>query len=361
MQPLAQKVYDNIDRWWPYEPVKPADAPDMVSARNFRELLAGWPATFGRMPITDLPELPRGVIRPIMGMWVDDEAAMRQAPLNMLLYVDSVVLDATLLEPVYFVRQGSRPTEADFVASLTWLLTVRPLVEKGHILFADKVPTDLFAADELAAFVGDHRDARAIEAALPDGFMGAESAARVLAANVDAAMLGRATPIALARWQQMTYQAMLGQRRVRNLRESDLALLGRFRILHPQTSWASLVSLRENEEAYHHVREAIGRGFRLASDLSDDHEIADAQSIVHDELFQSFRHLEELADRSPFRTAFTPAAKALGWLGLGAVGSQLVGSPISAGKGSGSAVIDALAERAKAKAIWTVVTSFFDE
>lgn len=359
MQEIARQVYENIDRWWPYDTVKATDAPHMVSSTGFHELLRAWPRPFGRMGIEKIDPVAVGVVRPIFGGWVEDEAFVRQAPLNMLLYVDSVVLDATLLEPAYFVRQGSVASTEQLTGSIRWLLTVRPLVESGAILFADRVPRDLFESDDLDRAIDRTPGSRAaIEAALPRGVASASSAVRILHANIDAAAAGRATPLATSRWQRLVYEAVLGRQPISNKRESRLGHLASFRVHDPQASWSDLVALRTSEAAYVAIRHAIARGFELVGDVPAGEDIRSVQAIVHDELYQSFRMLQATAETSAFRSAFRPVAKSLGWLGLGATATQALGTPVTAGPTVVSETMSALAKRKQARAIWSVVTAF---
>lgn len=374
--PIVQAVFKHLEEWWSFDNLRPSDATTIAESDSaaLQVLFEGWPNVIGEVPGNSLPALSQpSNLRPIFGDWVGDTRAQRETALRLLLYSPSVVVDSQLLEPFYLAKSinwESHFHRREIAESLEWLIAVRPLLDEGLVLFADKTPQSF----ELAGYIRDpllvSSDTDWVGTELEN--MDPEGRSSVLrglgmaiSGNIQAGLDHRGTPVALNLRDETAYRLVYGGAVSPNRRVSQMSVLARFPALELSASPQLIADLRRNDESFQQVRAAMHRGFQDVDsiDVGPDG-LRQAQGVIYAELHDTFEKVSRMATGGNFVKSYKPTIKSLGFLALSGVAATVgLTSPADVAIGSlavPSEVSSAYRARRDTKAIWDVVLSFRD-
>lgn len=332
VQAPVQAVYEYLESW-AGEELSPAFAERMANAPMYQllELRDGWPRVGWLLEQpSSIDAMPQGALRPVVPGWQGQKFMMDTAT-RLLLYVPSVVVEASVLAPKLWHPRHEVDRRVVHKV-LNRLATLRPLILDGSIQFAGQVRGRIRE--------GSFRDMEVLKGVplqdwdhysrgLTTG--GGWMLARRLAVSLLLVEEGKATPLALNRNEEIVFEALLSGHRVDG-RISQLNTLARLSVPDFGADASALVRLRASGDAFAAWREHLVEALRFIEVVPESPAaLAEARAVLSNELETRLALVRKDIDRSPALGAMQAGVNRLGFSGIGTMTSAAGASLLATG------------------------------
>jgi hypothetical protein len=371
IQPNAVAVYAWLDEWSDGDLSSLASRMRGAPQDQVRAMVESWPRA-----AHELDALDAGKLRPLVSDALGTDEMVRSG-LRLLLYTEAIILDSDLLNPYTLRIDDPWFDPLELSAVLEQLAVLRPLVADGSLLFTDS--RDFFRGVHPSRHFSYLDAVRSVGVDLWDQSemipgLGPDQMIRSMAGSLAAVEQRKATPLALTKNEQLTYDAVIGGRTL-DARPAELRKLARLSVPDFSADLTELVTLRQHSDSLQEFRNALDQAMAAVATVPDSVDGGqEASALMAEVLSGKLEAVIRDSNQSAISVPLRHVVRTLGFTGVGATAEAValgtVDQPISGaliGAASGVAMgvaevlhdfAETIQHRRGARAIGEVITSF---